>query len=75
MRSLAASIQRGLLQRCYGLEIIQEQCVACELSFKRSMKKKGNGEVYRLRWQAQEDFCCVSPCSSVFLEEAPILVD
>ena len=29
---------------------------ACELSIKRGMKKKDNGEVYRLRWQAQEDF-------------------
>ena len=32
-------------------EIAQEQCVcrACELSIKRSMKKKDNSEVYKLR--------------------------
>ena len=32
-------------------EIAQEQCVcrACELSIKRSVKKKDNGEVYKLR--------------------------
>ena len=52
-------------------EIAQEQCVcqACELSIKRRMKKKDNGEVYRLRWQAQEDVCYVPSCSSMFLEE------
>ena len=48
---------------------------ACELSIKSSMKKKDNGEVYRLRWQAHEDFCSVPSCSSVFLEEELILVD
>ena len=32
-------------------EIAQKQCVCrgCELSIKRSMKKKDNGEVYKLR--------------------------
>ena len=32
-------------------EIAQEQCVcrACELSIKRSVKTKDNGEVYKLR--------------------------
>ena len=48
------SIQRGLLHAkvCNNLkEIAQEQCVcrACELSIKRSMKKKDNSEVYKLR--------------------------
>ena len=28
----------------------------CELSIKRSKKKKDNSEVYRLRWQAQKTF-------------------
>ena len=40
------------MQRFVNLkEISQEQCVswACELSIKRSMKKKYNGEVYKLR--------------------------
>ena len=46
-------MQRFVISNSDLKEITQEQCVcrACELSIKRSMKKKNNdnGEVYKLR--------------------------
>ena len=66
-------MQRFVISNSDLKEIAQEQYVwACQLSIKRSIRKD-NGE--RLRWQAQEYFCCVPSCSSVFLEEELILVD
>ena len=64
-------MQRFVIRNSDLKEIVQEQC---KLNIKRSMRKD-NGEVYRLRWQAQEYFCCVPSCSAVLLEEELILVD
>ena len=44
-------MQRFVISNSDLKVIAQEQCVcrACELTIKRSMKKKGNGEVYKFR--------------------------
>ena len=50
-RGFTTEIQRFIISISDLKEIAQEQRVSwvCELGIKRSMKKKDNGEVYKLR--------------------------
>ena len=32
---------------------------------KECMRKRDNGEVFRLRWQVQRELCCVPSCSAM----------
>ena len=39
-------------------------CKACEVNVRQCLKKKGNGEPYKLRWQKTSVRCCVPACEN-----------
>ena len=39
-------------------------CKACELNVRQSLKKRENGEPFRLRWQKRSVKCCIPTCTN-----------